>query len=264
MFIKNINSVEYNALNSDLATFQFKDEDNDWKSLVKLNSSGYRSDEFITKHDGKHVLFAGCSITFGDGLELEEMWSKIVYNEMSKREKLSGYFNIAIPGASIQAIIVNIFKYVKKYGKPNVIFFNMPAIYRGYIYDIDRGFYRFCIYDRNSKNSDQKTEFLNELKLTVYQYYFMLSEFCKSNGIQLLSFSWDIDPRTNLSINSLIPSFEFPNFYFINRKTLDEYMYEYSKNSDDIYALVARDGHHAGTAENKFYADFIYNRYLGI
>lgn len=35
-----------------------------------LNSSGQRCDEFKKTHEGKHILFAGCSITFGEGLPI--------------------------------------------------------------------------------------------------------------------------------------------------------------------------------------------------
>ena len=37
----------------------------------ELNSLNFRSDEFVTKHSGKHILFSGCSFVNGDGLENE-------------------------------------------------------------------------------------------------------------------------------------------------------------------------------------------------
>ena len=34
----------------------------------EINSKNFRSNEFIKKHEGKHILFSGCSVTSGVGL----------------------------------------------------------------------------------------------------------------------------------------------------------------------------------------------------
>lgn len=46
-----------------------------------LNSDNFRSDEFIKKHKNKHILFAGCSNTFGEGVEYEKTWAYRLYKE---------------------------------------------------------------------------------------------------------------------------------------------------------------------------------------
>ena len=80
---------------------------------VPLNSDGFRSDEFSNNHDGLHIIFSGDSNTFGMGLEKEEIWSYLTYQEISKNVKTSGYFNLGSPGSSIMTCILNIFKYFK-------------------------------------------------------------------------------------------------------------------------------------------------------
>ena len=79
----------------------------------ELNSNGYRSDEFIDEHKFKHIIFSGCSYTWGSGLLINEVWSKKVYDLILKNEKLSGYFNLGVPGSSIINQIIDIFKYCK-------------------------------------------------------------------------------------------------------------------------------------------------------
>lgn len=52
-----------------------------------FNSLGFRSDEFIKNHNGKHILFAGCSETEGTGGNLESNWPYMVYSELCKKKK---------------------------------------------------------------------------------------------------------------------------------------------------------------------------------
>ena len=98
--------------------------------LYTLNSRGYRSDEFKKEHDGMHVLFAGCSVTFGQGMFLEDTWPKIVYEELAKTNKMSGYYNLSIPGSSRNRVVELIQMYVEEFGMPDLILINFPDSYR--------------------------------------------------------------------------------------------------------------------------------------
>ena len=119
--------------------------------FYSINSHGLRSDEFITNHDGKHILFAGCSNTFGLGNFLEDVWSYKVYKEIEKNEKVSGYFNIGSPGATISEISYQIFVYCKDYGYPDTVFINLPFLSFELTNGIAFGFNPFFIFCR--KNS---------------------------------------------------------------------------------------------------------------
>jgi len=212
----------------------------------EINSYNYRSDEFIKEHDGKHLLFAGCSQTWGTGVLLEENWSYKLYNKITNNEKTSGYYNVALPGVSILNQVVTIFKYCQEYGNPDLIFFNIPKLDRLYAY--------------NNKLEKIVDGFYNDhplIKLLSYQYYFMLDAYCKTNKINLFTFSWaDIDESIS----------KFKTFYKINQDDMLEYVYNYKKNNKDSkyseYFEIARDGQHLGIAYHAYWTEFIYNKYL--
>ena len=79
----------------------------------------FRCDEFKKEQDGKHVLFTGCSVTQGVGLELEEVWAHKLYTKISENEKVSGYYNLGVPASGIFFIVSNLFKYFNSYGTIN-------------------------------------------------------------------------------------------------------------------------------------------------
>jgi len=209
------------------------------------NSMGYYSDEFLLNHNKKHILFTGCSVTAGFGLESHEVWSKIVYNKLNKEDQLSGYFNLSIPGTGIISQIANIFKYCKKYGNPETIFFCIPDMKRFYYFDKDISIVKDAFYDYKE---------LGFTKIFIYQYYFMLEQYCKSNNIGLYSFTWDTD------INNFENIFKnkFKTFYNIEQKDVVEYLYS-KKNKQ--YLEVSRDGIHPGIGYHLYWAKFIYDKY---
>lgn len=169
---------------------------NSIQSGYSVNSYGYRSDEFIENHEGKHVLFAGCSVTWGVGLEENEIWSKIVYERISSKEKYSGYFSLGFPGTCVTNQVYDIFEYCNKYGNPDSIFYCLPDFNRGFdpdaISPIKKTYfppfytkYEDIIDKENkSKYTVSFTEMINSLS------YFSLYQYCKSNNIKLYSFSW--------------------------------------------------------------------------
>lgn len=102
-----------------------------------LNSNNFRSDEFTDYHNGKHILFAGCSETFGCGDELDKAWSHILYKKISDNTEVSGYYSIGLPGAGFQDIINSTLEYIKKYS-PSDIFILFPNIERFIGFSEDR------------------------------------------------------------------------------------------------------------------------------
>jgi hypothetical protein len=215
----------------------------------ELNSHGYRSNSFINKHDGKHVLFLGCSYTWGSGLFIEETWPKIVYNNISNNEKLSGYFNMAYPGDSVFSQVSNAFKYFKNFGNPQVIFFNVPDLNRFYGY---------------SKTSKSIVKILTEqndnglISFLAGQYYYMLEQYCNANNIQLFSFSWSYENKEikNAGIE------DSKTFYKINIKDLFHFTKQYKKDHHGEDALeLARDNAHLGRSDHAYWAKFITEKY---
>ena len=133
----------------------------------KKNNYGYRCDDFIEKHDKKHILFSGCSMTVGNGLEESETWAKMLYEELNKNNEYSGYFNLAISGYSVAKIIYNLFKYFKLFENPETIFLLLPPIDRKDI------FYKDSVCEE-----------------MFFYNYLMLEQYCYSNKIKLISTFW--------------------------------------------------------------------------
>jgi len=221
--------------------------------IEELNTKGYRSDEFKVDHKEKHILFSGCSYTFGQGVLLEELWAKKVYNLINKQELCSGFFNLGVMGTSIFNQISDIFKYFKTYGNPDVIFLNFPDLNRMYIYDItDQSFHEGWYND----------SYLYIFKIIAYQQYMMLTHYCNVNNIKLYSFSWDNQNKLPLRDfrKSLI---NLKTFYEYNNKDLAVHILNYiSRNKNDKYAELARDGGHFGTAYHDYWSKFIYKKYI--
>lgn len=83
------------------------------------NSLGYRGKKEFKKN--QDILISGCSHTFGMGLDESSIWGVMLAKEMQL-----DYDNIAIPGFSVDAIVNNIFAYIKEYGSPKYIFIVFP------------------------------------------------------------------------------------------------------------------------------------------
>jgi hypothetical protein len=147
----------------------YLDKQGDLKNNIfyRKNNYGYRCDDFIEKHDKKHILFSGCSMTSGSGLEESEIWSNMLYQELNKNNEYSGYFNLAISGNTVAKIIYNLFKYFKLFGNPEVIFLLLPPI-------------------------DRKDKFLkDDLCEQIFFYnYLILEQYCFSNKITLITTFW--------------------------------------------------------------------------
>jgi len=80
----------------------------------KTNSYGYRCPEFRPLPDGgKNAVVLGCSHTFGEGLEENEIWISQV---AKKSNKILRWWNLARPGASADQMIRIL------YGTEKVIF----------------------------------------------------------------------------------------------------------------------------------------------
>jgi len=223
----------------------------------KLNSYGFRSDEFIKNHNKKHILFSGCSYTFGTGLTKEETWAYNVYKKIDEQEGCSGYFNIGISGNSINNSIVNIFKYCKDFGNPDVIFINLPESRRFFGFDEKKSKYRITYHEKN--------DYIFKINILVtYNNYLMLEQYCKSNNIKLFSFSYDTyKVKDMIPTNELFRNFNFKSFYYIDDKKMQKELFLLKQEHDSEFFDFARDTNkHKGVGWNIWWCNFIYNKYL--
>jgi len=222
----------------------------------EINDLNFRCDNFTNVHNGKHIVFTGCSNTWGTGLKKEEIWAYKTYEKISKDIKCSGYFNLGILGSSIQSQIVNLFKYFNKYGNPDIIFINFPDLLRFYGYNNKDDLFLDTFYTKESKEI---------LSLITFQSYFMLDQYCKSNKIKLYSFSWiHAEQKTPIGHKIFdLPLKSFDTYYEINKDDMENFVsnvIDSAENKD--YLKFARDDEHPGTAYNEYWSNFIYEKYI--
>jgi hypothetical protein len=242
-----------------------------------LNSKNFRCDEFIKNHDKKHILFAGCSNTFGEGVEYEKTWAYRLYKEICKEELLTGYFNLGVSGASIFEILVNVNRYIREYSMPDAIFLLLPEIER----DI-----------RYFKNP--------EISLTtiISELYNQLQLLCEKTNTVLISTSWlnideesmsqkiakeynkSIDVKTRNGNYATMGHYSFlsdinpynelkllekytKTFKVLDQTNTYHYVYEYSLKNKDRDVFIAADvaKHHGEGFHYAWFKNF-YERYL--
>ena len=222
----------------------------------EINEFGFRSDEFIENHNKFHVVFSGCSNTWGTGIVKEELWSYKTYKLISQNKECSGYFNLGILGTSPASIIINLFKYFKRYGNPNAIFINFPDTLRFFCYNNLNEKY----YDAFYKKDSQKI-----LNLINFNYYLMLEQYCKSNNIQLYSFSWTETKQFFLFPHEVleVPFDLFETYYNIKSKDIYDNLNKDKKlDKDNEFLEFARDKMHPGTSFHNYWSNFIYDKYI--
>jgi len=205
------------------------------KDIYKLNKFGFRSDEFINNHYGKHIIFAGCSYTFGDSVFLADSWAYKVYLEIAKKETLSGYFNLGSPGASTQECIDQIFNYVNIFGNPQAIFLLMPNAERGKI---------------------------NESYEDLYSSIAKLSTYCQENNIDLFMSSWDAKEFSEKDLYQQAAGY-VPMDLDKMTAHVDNFYDKHSGHLLKDFFLYAFDLEHPGIAIHDYYKHFFYNLYKG-
>jgi 16S rRNA (cytidine1402-2'-O)-methyltransferase len=226
------------------------------------NSSNFRCDEFRKDHDkGLHILFSGCSNTWPQAIDEDKGWAKQIYNKLNKEYNLNGYYNLAIPGASISEICQNVMSYCQVYGKPNVIFLNLPDANREAKIPGD-------LSHKNEYTSFEKQEYADK-------EYERLQGYCSVNNILLITFSWTDTmlkpgghviaaleyllgrPQKHVSISK-----DFNTYKKFDINDFKNYVVEYFKNNpDDHDADVARDADHPGHAVHWAWYNCLYEMF---
>jgi len=209
-----------------------------YEDFYKLNKYGFRSDEFTADHDGKHVVFLGCSYTYGDSVFLEDSWTHKLYLDIAKKEKLSGYFNLGNPGASTKESIDQMFSYIELFGNPEIIFLLMPNPER----DFHDNSYRDLILSTNK-----------------------LVEHCKNNNIKLFLSSWDLSPRPHWEKDK-DPKQKVLGYKSMDIDEMSRHVEKFCENNKDHklsnFFLYAFDLEHPGIAIHDYYRKFFYDLYL--
>ncbi len=225
----------------------------------RINKYGFRGEDFSPN---KKILAAGCSFTFGVGVDEKSIWASI----LSKKLGVSNIDLIAKPGVSIPWIIENIFKYFKNYGHPEYLFCLFPNYERQYL-PIDNLFYADKDYELYGKSvehvegtmgedgkffrllaiSQESQEGGNRYLKLPYDYLKVFSQdfcikestlsikyledYCEAVGIKFLWSSWTtsvyedaLTENKNLAIKNSFPVFDlYANNFSTYTKVLKDY-----------------------------------------
>lgn len=219
----------------------------DKEITYEINLDGHRSDIFKKDHKETHILFSGCSYTFGESLPYKKSWSGYLHKKISEKIKLSGYYNLAYPGGGIDIIINNIYKYCNKYGSPNAIFLFLPEASRKNIWYKDR-YYSVMSGDEHFYDLYWGKE---NATYTIYNQLKNFEYFCNKANIFLRWATWsekDIDIYSKLN---------FSNYLNIDKNQIIDSAKNYEESSSK-YFMSARDNSHPGLA----YSDGLANIFL--
>lgn len=235
----------------------------DGSVVYNFNKQKFRCDDFTENHNGKHVLFSGCSETEGVGGNIEDAWSKILYDRLAIEEKCSGFFNLSRSGWGWSRIVINALIYFEKYGYPDLYFIMLPNHFRKFIYFEDKDSWRYVQKYPPSKWQLARggVEFLTEKEYNEDFISFVISwkmfnDICKNNNVKLLFSTWDVWDRDNIYDIKI-----FDNFIHIESGDVEKYSKKYYLKNDikkDDYRK--RDGH-GGRVMHHFWADEFYKRY---
>lgn len=244
---------------------------------AKLNSSGFRSDEFKKLHEQTHILFAGCSETFGEGGELDDSWAYKTYLDLSSHIASSGYFNIGFPGKGYQDIINLCIQYSNTYSKPDYIMIAFPSLLRKKSWvekenlrpengleeiNFEPGYYILMPQKNKQGNSDggyrlsgpgfwHKDGYsISETRSDFLNFYLsikLFEEVCKAKDIKLL---WTLlDTNDNFSLSKIKNHFKNS---FVDPFDTSDVINLIAEDSS--YTFEKNDGH-LGTAQHKIVSD---------
>lgn len=224
----------------------------------KYNSEHFRSDEFSKNHDGFHILFAGCSQTEGVGGNIEDNWTKILYNKLQNNGNiLSGYYNIAKSGFGWQSIIHNAIVYFNKYGFPDYLLVLLPNFCRYFEWIEESRHYRYSqkyIKGENSEVIATEKEYFEQL-INFHISWKLFEEYCKTNNVKLVWTTWLYFDANNIDNNTFKDT-----MFKIDEKELQSYIrQQYESGREPKPDDIKRRDNHDGTMINEFWANCFYN-----
>lgn len=201
----------------------------DLSITYSYNNEGFRSDDFKTDHDKKHLLFSGCSEGEGIAADLETVWNKIVYNHLNMDNEYSGFFNVAIDNFGFHKIVFNIINYISKYGKPDEIIILFPEVCRVNEWNSKDNFYFQNWSNSNNLSSLHDQKIFMDALINFIPFMKLFESYCESNNIKLLWSTWS---QLESDIYKSLNTFK----YFLPM--------DYSLNANlDTSKQIRRDGH---------------------
>lgn len=220
-----------------------KESGSSLEEMYSLNSLGYRSDQFFRHEkdtDQRHILFAGCSFTFGQGLYLDSTWPKIIYDRISKDQEVSGFFNLGTPGVTNLQIVRLVYEYIKEFGVPGTVFILLPDVIR----DI--------------RASEIAPHSIGDIVGTQVN---LLTDLLIAYGAKVVVSSWwnhdDYEHKNNVKVSP--PNIN--DLLCIKNNERQSFIDNFKETAPAFLQYRAYDLAHPGIAEHAYYAEVMYNGY---
>lgn len=153
------------------------------KITYEFNSAGFRSEEFL--HDVNSIMFLGCSLTFGTGLPLEDIYAYRISKLLNMR-----YYNLALGASSNDTAFRLAYYYIPKL-LPKIVFCLSPDPSRFELWD-ENDIHFFRLLSGADKQKDfyikwlkhENNSFLNHKKNIL-----AIENLCISNKIKFITYN---------------------------------------------------------------------------
>lgn len=210
------------------------------------NSYGYRCPEFRPlPNGGKNVVVLGCSHTFGEGSEEEEIWISQVAKQSNK---ILRWWNLGQPGASAD-LMIRILYGTEKVLFPKIILACWPAHSRRE---------RLDQIPQNLTSNDAllKTENNNTDRNNFLKNVFLLEKFAEKNNAQTFHcFAEDVYPLDNTL--QVLKNYTIKNCW----PEWDQHHLPDAKRDIITTPSLARDGVHYGVEHHEVFARLFLQRF---
>jgi len=210
----------------------------------QVNNYGYRSDNFEKMPDlsDSHVLFAGCSLTFGFGLPYKQNWAGLLWKELFSNQ--NKFLCLGAVGASVDYVVDRIYDYINNFGVPKTVFALMPSAYRKTLKDdiVAVPNIKFCWGEDNYQEE-------------AYQIIKELGSFLDSLGAKLIWSTWDYADTEYFKSKPHIGG-----YFEINPDEINKIMDPVVKETEKYYH-IARDNAHPGIGYNSSVAKMFKKKY---
>jgi hypothetical protein len=228
------------------------------KIKYKINNFGHRSEDFAVLDKNKtNILYAGCSMAFGEYLPEGYSWQYHLHKDMSKKFNTSVPVTLSYPGGSVEKIIDNIYKYINLFGKPEYIFLLLPDLFRTNWPRPEGDIFTIKMKHQNElENSNTMSE--HSMVYCSQAYYRSFEIFCSQLGIKLYTSSWDDETSHILS------ALDLSNYGNMDLKGEDDFVMNLSKKDlegyDKDFLISAGDSVHAGVITSMYFAKHFSDR----
>lgn len=212
----------------------------------RMNSYGFRCDEFDSQSTTPTIAYIGCSVTEGIGLPSDKTWPYVLHENIRQRNPNTHlpYYNLGMGGASmdhISRMVTQVWPILQ----PRIAFAHFPDPYRREVaYDGHR--YQWMsnmTYEDKFGTArllidDTYVTYQTEKNLSLMQEYFS-----KYNTVCLYTY-WTNAPEseTTIKYDRILMQERYPNF-----KKIDTIFY--------YYPDTARDNMHPGLIANSNHAN---------